>query len=57
MNIRHDEQILSVAQREVDQEIERALVDAMKARIYARKHRSFWSRLFPFTITITRKHT
>lgn len=50
-----EENIATVARREVAMEISRALIDAKKVQIYAERNRKlklpFWSRLLPFTIT------
>lgn len=42
------------AREEVAEERHREAVEAAKARIRARRGRSFWSRLFPFRIKIER---
>ena len=45
--------VIGQARAEIKEEDFRAAVDAEKIKIRARS--SFWSRIFPFTITISRR--
>ena len=45
--------IRSIAERQLREEAQRRAIDAEKIKILHRK--TIWSRIFPFTITITRK--
>lgn len=47
------DEIKEQALREIAEEDHRKRIDECKARL--RSKRSFWERVFPFTITITRR--
>lgn len=50
------DQIIRRAEWEYQAELERQLIDEEKRRLRAKGNRTFWERIFPWKITITRRN-
>lgn len=50
------EQIIKEAEKEINEEFRRVLIDKEKARLRAKAARPWWAKLFPWRITIQRKY-
>ena len=52
MSILDDKEIIDLAKRELEEEVTREKINAMKEKL--RNKKSLWQKLFPFKITIER---
>lgn len=53
MSILDDKEIINLARRELEEELTRGKINAMKEKLRSKK--TFWQKLFPFKITIERR--
>jgi hypothetical protein len=53
MSILDDKEIIDLAKRELEEEVTREKINAMKEKL--RNKKSLWQKLFPFKITIERR--
>lgn len=48
-------EVIKQAEREHSAEVARILIEQYKQKLRARANRTFWKRIFPWKITITRR--